>query len=85
MARNNKIKTVIISVHLGGAPSFDVRADELAVATPLDCHYTAHGTGPDDADFLQELLNKLLLSYGKSTATSLCLDGVRIQRESFCD
>ncbi len=84
MPRSNSIRTLFVGVHLGGAPSFDIRADEDSTATPIDCRFTGQGTGSADRDFLLEVLQKIELAFANSTAVSLCVQGVEIKRDSEC-
>jgi hypothetical protein len=75
MPRDTSIKTIILSVHLGRVPTFDVRADDNEAASIDSCHAYGTGTGPADAALLQELLKKIAAAYGVTEAMSLCLDG----------
>ncbi len=86
MAWNRNIGTVIVMVHLGNGPSFDVHADEEPTSTPSDCKYSGSGTGPGDRDFLVEILHKLELAYGRPNVppVSLCVDGLTIKRDAQC-
>ncbi len=84
MARNNNIRTLYVGIHLGGAPSFDIRADEDAAATPIDCKFSGDGIGPADRDFLLEIVNKIVGAYANLPTLSLCVDGAQIERDSEC-
>jgi hypothetical protein len=84
MARNNNIQTLYVSVHLGDAPSFEVRAAEDPTATPTDCGFSGYGTGPGDRDFLVEIVQKIASAYGNSPALSLCMGGPQIKPDSEC-
>jgi hypothetical protein len=84
MPKNDKIRTIVVSVHLGAAPAFEIRADEDATATPVDCKFSGQGAGPADKDFLSQLLEKLMAAYGASPAITLCLQGQRIKRDTEC-
>ena len=84
MASVREMRTVIINVHLGGAPSFDIRADESATATPADCRFSAHEAGPAARAFLVEILEKVRLAYANAPVASLCADGARILPNSNC-
>ena len=82
--QNDLIRTIVVSVHLGSAPEFDIRADEDATSTPVGCAFDGHGTGPADRDFLNEVLAKIVAAYGTSPAITLCLQNRRIQRDINC-
>ena len=84
MPRNDQIRTIVVNVHLGHAPSFDIRADDDATATPIDCKFIGHGTGPPDRDFLNQVLHKILAAYGNNQTTILCVQGTRIKRDADC-
>lgn len=85
MARNNDIRTLHISVSLGGAPSFIIHADEDAAASPVDCKFSGDGIGPADRVLLLEILQKIVDSYGQSPAVSLCIEGVQIMPDAECN
>jgi hypothetical protein len=84
MALLRDMKTVIINVHLGGAPSFDIRADESATATPAECRWSAHEAGPGARDFLVELIEKVKLAYASTPSAPLCTDGPKIRPQAEC-
>ena len=84
MPKNDRIRTIIVSVHLGAAPVFDIRADEDATATPMECRFTGQGTGPAAKDFLTEILEKIIVAYGTNPATTLCVKGTRIKPDADC-
>ena len=73
MAVNSNIRTIILNVHLGDVPTFDLRADEDVNAYGSECRFSGTGTGRDDAAWLRELLGKLSDAYGKRPAISLCV------------
>jgi hypothetical protein len=79
-----EMRTVIINVHLGGAPLFEILADDTATATPADCKWSARGAGPDAQIFLAEVLEMVARAYASSQGASLCVDGPRIRRRSDC-
>ena len=84
MASVREMKTVIINVHLGGVPSFDIRADTSETATPADCRFSAHEAGPGSRAFLVEILEKVKLAYASEPAAPLCTDGAKILPNSNC-
>lgn len=84
MPLNNNIRTLYIGVHLGGGPSFEIRADTNATATPIECRFSGQGLGPADREFLLEILHKIEGAYGSSPALSLCLVGAEIKPDLEC-
>jgi hypothetical protein len=84
MPFNNNIRTVYVGIHLGGAPSFELRADSNATATPIECRFNGQGIGVPDRDFLLEILRKIEIAYGTAPAITLCLNGTEIRRDSEC-
>ena len=84
MASVREMKTVIISVHLGGLPSFDIRADTSETATPADCRFSAHDAGPASRALLVEILDKVKLAYASAPSAPLCTEGARILPNSNC-
>lgn len=85
MSFNNNIKTLHLTIHLGAAISFDIDANESPTATGASPNtVTGGGVGPRDADFLREVLNKLVAAYGQSPSIKLCIVNGRIVRDALC-
>jgi hypothetical protein len=84
VATNRDVRTVFVAIHLGGAPSFDIQADEDASATPRDCRLSGQGTGPADRDFLLDILHKIANAYGNAAALSVCIQNGQITRDPDC-
>jgi hypothetical protein len=84
MPVNSNIRTVVVTVHLGGLPSFDIRADESATASTMDLRLTGQGTGPADRALLVEVLDQIRQAFGSSPALTLCVNGRTIHDASRC-
>jgi hypothetical protein len=87
--KNNNIQVVYLTVHLGPAPSFQIKADDTSSTTDsADCKYTGGGTnGTADKAFLQQLISKLNTAFASNSPTiSLCIDpnGWEIDSDSQC-
>jgi hypothetical protein len=69
----SSIQTVFLTVHLGNAPIFNVKASPSPTATSGACVFTGNGNAGDDKLLLQ-LLKKLANAYGQLPSTTITID-----------